>query len=98
MKKKYHPHIKTRQNETPGQNYLGRAFGAVEEQSWQRAKYWFSRAIQSEEACPKAFGEVGLAACEAVLSQESPTPEQAQQIYLEQQIELSSTIPTECLV
>lgn len=98
MRKKFHPHIKLRQNETPGQGFLSRAFDAVEEQSWERAKYWFNRAIQSGETCPKAFGEVGLAACDAILSLESPTPEQAQQVYLDKQKELSSTIPTECLV
>jgi hypothetical protein len=97
LTQKFHPY-QLRQNDTLGQKYVGRALDAAERQAWTSAKYWFDRAIRSDETCPKAFGEVGVAACDFVLSLEQPTPEQARQAYLGKQKELSSTIPARCLV
>ena len=94
MSPRFHPHLKTRQQETSAQGYLARAYEAASNQEWAKAKYWFDRAIKTEERCATALGEVGVTACEAATNAAINQVE----VYRRKQKELSTTIPSDCLI
>lgn len=94
----FHPYITSRQTESQGQRYLSRAYSAVKRNQWLCAKYWFQRAQGTGERCPTPLGEIGVIACEEVLSLGEATVVEQAKKYREVQARESRNLPRGCLI